>query len=301
MPTATKASSAAACLCAVLPLGFGHAQTVSTGPANTGPLLLANNDDQDREARARRVIPLEGQSNFRDLGGYESADGRHVKWGEIFRSGELSHLTGEDYGRISALGIRTVYDLRDQSEQTSQRTAWAAGPIHAFASTKQETDSSFAKALAAPDLDADKAHALLASFYSQMPRTYAPEYRAIFHELLEGHTPLLLHCTAGKDRTGLGSALILAALGVPRATIIRDYSLTDQLLKPARLPPTPFMQRMMSLPPNVLQAMTRADPAYIEAAFNSIQKDYGSTDKYLDAELDVGPAARDRLKALLLE
>jgi protein-tyrosine phosphatase len=179
---------------------------------------------------------------------------------------------------------------------------WTAGPVNALASEKKATDTSAAAALGAPDLTAAQARHVLEGFYAQMPRLYAPEYKVIFHELLEGHTPLLLHCTAGKDRSGLASALILASLDVPQATIDQDYQLTDRLLKPSRLPAnTPFMKRMLSLPPQVQQAMTQADPAYLQAAFQSIDQNYGSLDKYLQSELGVGPRERQRLRTQLLE
>jgi protein-tyrosine phosphatase len=110
-----------------------------------------------------------------------------------------------------------------------------------------------------------------------------------------------LHCTAGKDRSGVASALILTALGVPRATIVQDYELTDQLLKPSSEPPkTEFMRRFQSLPADVRHAMMSADPGYIAAAFQSIESQYGSVDKYLSTELGLGPDQIKRLQSLYL-
>jgi protein-tyrosine phosphatase len=248
------------------------------------------------------VIGLQGQSNFRDLGGYETTDGRHVKWGMIFRSGELSHLTTADYRQVSALGIHTVYDLRDQRERASQPTDWGAGPVRAFVSVKSGEISAAMSPLTDPNIDADRARAALADFYAQMPKLYAPEYRVIVHELLENRAPLLLHCTAGKDRSGVASALILSALGVPRATIMQDYELTDQLLRPSSEPPkTEFMRRFQSLPAEVQHAMMSADPAYMAAAFRSIETHYGSVQAYFSTELGAGPEQIERLKSLYLE
>jgi protein-tyrosine phosphatase len=249
-----------------------------------------------------RVIVLQGQGNFRDLGGYEAADGRHVKWGMIYRSGELSHLTDADYRRLTTLDIRTIYDLRDQSERASQPTVWDAGPVSAFVSAKTGVVSGTLSSLSDPKFDAARARAALADFYARMPSVYAPEYRAIVHELLDGHAPLLLHCTAGKDRSGVASALILAALGVPRATIVQDYELTDQLLKPSAEPPkTEFMRRFQTLPADVQRAMMSADPTYIGAAFQSIDVHYGSLQEYFSTELSIGPGEIKRLRSLYLQ
>jgi protein-tyrosine phosphatase len=251
---------------------------------------------------ATRVIVLEGQGNFRDLGGYRAVDGRHIKWGMIYRSGELSHLTEVDYRRLSTLRIRTVYDLRDQSERTSQPTLWGAGAVNAFVSAKTGVISGALSPLSDPTIDAGRARAALGDFYAQMPDLYAPEFRVIIHELLEGHAPLLLHCTAGKDRSGVASALVLAALGVPRETIVQDYALTDQLLKPSTEPPkTEFMRRFQALPSDVQHAMMSADPAYIAAAFRSMETRYGSVKGYLSTELGIGPAEISRLRALYLQ
>jgi protein-tyrosine phosphatase len=262
----------------------------------------AGSSEPVRAAAARRVIALQGQTNFRDLGGYETADGRHVRWGMIFRSGELSHLTGADYREISTLGIHTVYDLRDQSERASQPTNWGANPVRAFASAKTGTISGTMSRLSDPTIDAASAQAALADFYAQMPDLYAPEYRVIVHELLDGRAPLLLHCTAGKDRSGVASALILTALGVPRATVVQDYVLTDQLLKPSSEPPkTEFMRRFQNLPAEVQHAMMSADQAYIAAAFRSMESRHGSVGKYLSTELGVGPNQIKRLRSLYVE
>jgi protein-tyrosine phosphatase len=286
----------AACLFAAL-TNAGHAQHGSVTEPVASPATARSAD-----AAGRRVIGLQGQTNFRDLGGYETTDGRHVKWGMIFRSGELSHLTTADYRQVSALGIRTVYDLRDQRERASQPTEWAAGPVRALVSVKSDEVSAAMSPLSDPNIDANRARAALADFYAQMPKLYAPEYRVIVHELLENRAPLLLHCTAGKDRSGVASALILSALGVPRATIVQDYELTDQLLRPSSVPPkTEFMRRFQSLPADVQHAMMSADPAYMAAAFRSIETHYGSVQTYFSTELGVGPEQIERLKSLYLE
>jgi protein-tyrosine phosphatase len=275
---------------------------LALGAAGAGLAQIAPGAAPADAMAGQRVIALEGQSNFRDLGGYSTADGHHVKWGRIFRSGELSHLSAADYQRIAALRVGTVYDLRDQSERAAQPTAWEAGPVLALASAKSDTLSGAMAPLTDPTVDAARARAALTDFYSRMPVFYAPEYRVIFHELLIGNAPLLLHCTAGKDRSGLASALILTALGVPRATIVQDYELTDQLLKPSPSPPkTEFMRRFQGLPADVQHAMMSADPAYIEAAFAAMESEYGSVDHYLDKELGIGPRQIKRLRALYLE
>jgi protein-tyrosine phosphatase len=291
MPTLFRRILPTFCLGAAL-LAFA----VQAQPPQPAPVAGAS-----QAIASRRVIPLEGQTNFRDLGGYRTADGRHVKWGKIYRSGELSRLTDADYARLSPLGIRTIIDFRDEGERTSQPTNWRAGTVRSVVSPKVESNPGGAAMTFSPNMDAPQARAMLAGFYAKMPRLYAPEYRAMFSQLLDGQTPLLMHCTAGKDRTGLGSALVLTALGVPHATVVQDYELTDQLLKPQLLPTTSFSHQMQSLSPEAKAAMTRADPVYIDAAFDAMRAEYGSVDRYMAVELGVGPAQRARLRAMFLD
>jgi protein-tyrosine phosphatase len=139
-------------------------------------------------------------------------------------------------------------------------------------------------------------------FYRQMPTAYAPEFKAVFQQLLEDRAPLLFHCTAGKDRSGLAAALILTALGVPRAEVLSDYELTNRYLDLADLqragPNTAFLMR---LPPDVAHVFLAADPAYLEAAFQVIDQNYGSVDVYLADALSIGPAQKAKLRFIYLQ
>ena len=118
--------------------------------------------------------------------------------------------------------------------------------------------------------------------------------------------PLIVHCTGGKDRTGVGSALILAALGVPRPAIVTDYTMTHTLFvsHPAQLQgakPDPNAALLDKLPRQVAEALAASDPPYIEAALDQAAVEYGSLDAYLEKRLGVGPAQRALLQARYLQ
>jgi len=135
-----------------------------------------------------------------------------------------------------------------------------------------------------------------------MPDQYAPEFSAIFQQLLAGHTPLLIHCEAGKDRSGLAAALILTALGVPRAQVMRDYELSNRYVTVTELEQNPADRALLThLPPATASVLAGVDPAYLNAAFQSIDQQYGSVDAYLDKALAVGPAQQAQLRSMLLE
>ncbi len=254
------------------------------------------------QASSPHVLPLQGQSNFRDLGGYTTADGRRIKPGLIYRSGELSNLTPGDYRTLSGLGLHTVYDLRTEGERTAAQTKWAAGPVQTFVSPKPGSPLAGLSPAGGAALTPAYARAVMLAFYRQMPKAYAPEFSVIFRELLEDHAPLLLHCTAGKDRSGLASALILTALGVPRAEILSDYELSNRYLDLADLQRAGVNSAFLTrLPPDVARVFLAADPAYLEAAFQAIDQQYGSVDAYLEHVLSVGPAQKAVLRSLYLQ
>jgi protein-tyrosine phosphatase len=277
---------------AMVALSGAQAQAPSS-PPSAGQALSAPDP---------HVIPLQGQSNFRDLGGYTTADGRKVKPGLIFRSGELSNLTADDYRIIATLRLRTVYDLRTDGERAAAPTVWAAGPVQTLASSKPGSPLAGLAPKRGEPLTPAVARAVMMGFYRQMPTAYAPEFKAIFQQLLDDQAPLLLHCTAGKDRSGLASALILTALGVPRAQVVADYELTNRHLDLADLQRAGVNSAFLArLPPDVAQVFLAADPAYLEASFQSIEQHYGSIDAYLVQVLSIGPVQKAKLRSLYLQ
>ncbi|WP_438381384.1 tyrosine-protein phosphatase [Asaia sp. BMEF1] len=255
---------------------------------------------------SNRVLPTQGVANFRDMGGYETTDHHHVRWGEFYRSAAPSGLTQNDYAYIDTLGIKSVTDLRTQAEQKKQPTRWQGVSPAFFPSEKPDLPSDMTDRSRLSTMSDTQAKALMETFYAQMPDYYAPELKALFARLLAHQTPTLTHCTAGKDRTGFASALILYALGVPEQTILSDYAMSGDLLR-AHLTPS-FKAAMadhqnggaMAASPS-MRAMLNSDPDYLKAAFASIRKHYGSIDAYLAQKLAVGPQQLTALRSLYLD
>jgi hypothetical protein len=174
-----------------------------------------------------RLVPLSGAFNFRDLGGYRGLDGRHTRWGRLFRSDTLHELTEADIEALRALGLATVIDLRTTREVVrTGRGLLEPEPVHyRHLSVIVEEDG---EALAAPALAGDD----LAERY----RWYLEVGRGALVEALElvgspESTPLVFHCAAGKDRTGVLAALVLDILGVERSVIVADYEMTAERME----------------------------------------------------------------------
>lgn len=257
------------------------------------------------QAETRRLLPLEGVQNARDIGGYRTADGRTVKWGLLFRTGELSHLTQADIAYLKARGVRSIHDLRTVDERRAQPTAWTgvgAPPVTAF--DYNFDTSGFAALFEGGIPSAEKAREVFAASYPEILRTQQPQHRALFTDILKGEGAVLYHCTAGKDRTGIATALILSALGVPRDTIIADYELSNRYYRghvsAAGAEAAPQMAAFMRLPKEVTDVFMGVDARYLQAIFTTIDRDYGSVEAYLDRELGVGKDDVERLRAMYL-
>jgi protein-tyrosine phosphatase len=253
---------------------------------------------------AARLLPLQGARNFRDLGGYRTADGRSVRWGKLYRSGSMAELTPADCDYLGGLGIRFVCDLRTTDERAAAPCAWTerAGTIH----WSRDYFTSFGdlRGLLRADLPPTVAavRQVMQTAYRQLPFEQAPAYRELFKRLHQGELPMIFNCTAGKDRTGIAAALILSALGVDREQIIEDYGLTNQLLDPLRHAGKPNKQSLLSrLSPEVLQSIMGTHPDYLRSAFVAIEERHGELEHYLSEVLGIGPNELAGIRRELLD
>ena len=260
--------------------------------------------------RFDRHIPLQGQPNFRDLGGYHTTDGRTVKEGLIYRSGELSKLSDADVSKLENLGIRTVVDFRSDAEVESRG-----------ADRLPEGANYLPLRIDGGDLTSVLMAAVQTGDTSQIPdnvlvdanRTIIGGATEQFSALLEtisdpANLPLVFHCSHGKDRAGMASAVILMALGVPTADAQEDYLLSNTYRKEENDRELGKLREVLAARQNVaatdvdlskLEAIFYLRPSYFDAAMAEIDERYGSFDAYLVDGLGVGPSDRDHLKELL--
>jgi protein-tyrosine phosphatase len=249
-----------------------------------------------------RVLPLEGGRNFRDLGGYETQDGRHVRWGLLFRSGSLMGLTATDWTNLTARGLRALCDLRTTRERESEPVALEKLPSVSYWSRDYTTSFADLRRLMATTLGTgDDARRAMMTGYRGLPFDQASAYRQLFGYLKGGHVPVIFNCSAGKDRTGTAAALVLLALGVPRATVLEDFVLTNEVLDLEGILVRRAGTSLMQQPREVIGAILRADPDYLLCALDSIDERHGDLAGFLREELAVSDQELQRLRDTLLE
>lgn len=251
---------------------------------------------------AERVLPLEGGRNFRDMGGYQTANGAVVKWGKIYRSGSMHDLTPSDYKYLDQIGVRVVCDLRTRGERENEPNKWAeAAAINYWARdyTMSEGDLSIG-ALSKMSNAQMKAHMIKS--YQSFPDEQAPAYREIFRKVANGDLPLAFNCSLGKDRAGVAAALILSALGVPDETIIRDYVASQDVIDYKKIlpPPTPSPAGT-NLSVETLKPILGTDPEYIIASLTSIRAHYGTIENYITQKLGISKQDITKIKENLLD
>jgi protein-tyrosine phosphatase len=244
-----------------------------------------------------RIVALEGCSNLRDLGGYRTADGRRVRFGQIFRSASLAGLTASDLQTFADLGLRTICDFRGdrEAERALSQLPSNAPPEVVRIPIEPRVGASLRDLLAREEATGQDVHDLLRIAYTAYATDHLPRYRALLDLVLqEERRPLLFHCSAGKDRTGFGAALLLTALGVPRETVVADYLATNRIWKRERaLPP--------NTPADVRDTLLSAHRPLIEMALDLAIERQGGTEALLEHGLGLDPARLARLRTALLD
>jgi len=252
---------------------------------------------------AKRRVRLQGSVNFRDLGGYETADGRRVKWGHIFRSDSLARLTDNDLERLRRLGLKVVCDLRSPNEAANQPDRLPDesveylhlpvfdGAFDPVASQKRlmEGDTDWLN-------DDFMTHGYIRNV-DKHPETWG----TVLHRLAEPrHRPLVFHCTGGKDRAGTCAALILLALGVPEETVIYDHGLSNVYIADI-LDRLNENMRKRGLDPEKLKPWFTAPKVCITGLLDHLHAAYGGPEAYLREHVKLSDETIQSLRDQLLE
>lgn len=254
-----------------------------------------------------RVLKLDGVHNFRDYGGYGTADGAAVKRGLLWRSAQHGDASDADLDAIHALGVTTVIDLRGPSERTAKPCRRHEDFAAEVLAHPDETAGLALHTEAADGVvTADEARAAMIRLYDGIAfrPNLVPMLRAYFDVLERASGPSLVHCVAGKDRTGWAVAMAQHALGIPRDAIMEDYLLTNTAGNiEARIAAgaTQIREKHGAISDDTIRALMGVDADYLNAAFRAAEERHGDLDRYLEEVLGVDAPRREALRAHYLE
>lgn len=248
---------------------------------------------------ANRVIEMSNIKNFRDLGGYFTRNDQQMKWGRIFRSGDLSSATLYDQERIRRLNIKSIMDFR--SEKTAKKYPILVHPnIRKISLPITPMDSeAINEMMDNKNLTRSDAIRDIQDSYVGIIENYKSQFAEMFNILTDGDNyPVLLAGSLGKDRVGLASFFILYALGIPQNVIIDDYLLSRQTIDISKI-----VENAQAMPEYFQEAVTAllsVNAAYINYTVDYINQKYGSIDAYLEKELKLTSGKRILLRKHLL-
>jgi protein-tyrosine phosphatase len=295
------------------PDDLGPLQTVADGAARlagaaTSPrrhYARLEAPDGSVVVAAERRLPMEGLVNFRDIGGYRTGVRRRVRWDRVYRSDSLESLTDADIEALEGLGVRLVCDLRRDEERADAPSRIEGHPdvrvehlpIGGLAAeTKGMSDRMMRGEIAEVGVET------MAEVYTTILELHADSFGAVVtHAADPASLPMVVHCTAGKDRTGVASALILAALGVDEQTILADFELTSKYYSAAKIAEVRPRLEAAGIDFAKVETYFGASPAVMAATLAGLRARHGSVERYLTGPAALAPATLRALREQLLE
>ncbi len=262
----------------------------------------------DNERENHRLLNFEGIHNFRDLGGYPAADGREVKWGVLYRTGTLAHASRADLAALAGLQLDTLIDFRSSMEKEEEPNrlpeplTFDVVEIPTLDKGNETLVGEIFERIESGNFEGFDPHATMIESNRQFASEFTPQFRQFIQEVLEAQgRPVLWHCSAGKDRTGFAAAILLRILGVDQETVMADYLASREPSLDARKS-TLLMLRVFKgeAAAEKLAVLMGVERAWLTAAFEKIDEQWGSFDAYVRDGLALSDADVERLRSNLL-
>ena len=274
----------------------------------SAPLLIPAQLPPEQRA-AHRLLNFEGIANFRDLGGYANEQGQQVKWGVLYRSGTFAHSSKADLQGLQQLQLATLIDFRSGGEkeeepnQLPQPASFTVVEIPTLDEGNKALVGEVMERVESGNFDGFDPDQFMLTANRQFATEFTPQFRQFIHTVLDAEgKPVAWHCSAGKDRTGFASAILLRVLGVPQETVMRDYMESKQHALEARKNQLLLLRVFKGEEAaDKLAIMMGVEEAWLLAAFEEIDARWGSFDNYVSEGLQLTDRDIAKLRKQLLE
>ncbi|MCK8625158.1 tyrosine-protein phosphatase [Apilactobacillus sp. M161] len=255
-----------------------------------------------------RLLAITSGYNFRDIGGYQTKDGKTVKWHKVVRSGDLSTLSDQDLAYLNQYNVTCDVDLRSDAEQVKapdrvpNDAKQVSNPV--FNTGHDKSDEEYANQYSS-DPNLGRKNMLSSYKYMILSQDARKAFKQLFEQLLENdqdQNVLIYHCAQGKDRTGVATFLFLYALGVDMETIKQDYLISKEQMKPYIQKQIDFYSKfgMNDILRHNLENLYTVSLDYLDMAINTMTENYGSIDNFIHQGLGISPKQIKRLREIYL-
>jgi len=258
---------------------------------------------------AHRVLKFEGIVNFRDIGGYKTEDNRRVKWGQLYRSGTFAHSSRADLKVLEKLNLVTLIDFRSSVEKEEEPnllpdpTGFRVVEIPTLDDGNKAMVGEVMQRVESGNFDGFDPNYFMLEANRQFADKFTPQFREFIRTVADAEgKPVVWHCSAGKDRTGFATAILLRVLGVPKVTIMADYIKSKSHALAGRKNEIRLLRLFKGdEAADKITVMMGVEEAWLTAAFDEIDERWGSFDNYVTNGLQLSPNDIAKLKSTLLE
>ena len=248
---------------------------------------------------ANRHIYFKEVVNFRDIGGLKTTEGKTIKWGKIFRSDNLSNLKASEFSKFNDLNIKTVFDLRTSHEIKGKEDNLPIDTEYIHFPTLEDNEDLLSKMRARVingEVSDEQSLNLMLDLYRSFISDNTPSLKKLIHQIVDSNDAVLYHCSAGKDRTGVVTALLLSILKVDRETITQEYMLSnyyrraklEKIIRKVKV--AKLVKTRIEL--QAIQNFMSVDERYLNAAFAEIDTKYGGIDQFIQNQLGIDDVQR---------